>query len=576
MSVKKRWGRCAIYLQVASVLVGCVVRCADAQEPPKLSEDDRAAIRHIMTVSKPGEPFPLDLSNDLHHRFLNSQMALAGVNAETYPQLHRVVRQSRLDHARVGPAPLARLECCGATPAVAPATSQPIQTITALGTANGTLFNTSALSSIPSRPYVSKLIVGLYDENQNPIGTPQQDMQFNSGEDLNVQAAGTRLVGSSNVASIATYFWQNQHGTPQFGTVHAISSSPVSNITNTAPMPGPQQSIIQLCLGRAGDKCTYSPPGGSGTNVIMPVAGSITFGNNINLNPAIPNSCLITMATTDAGDGGGCTIQSTDSFFADPNTVINGNQISWNLNAHFETAQGCLAVNSNAIYTFTLQVTVGNQPTFVSITNDPDTPSNPSVLKIPDLIVLWSCLADGTLIDMADGTQRPIEKIEPGDKIITNAAGLVMEVEGKLKGNEDVPMLRLITENGCNVLLTGGHPVVTPKGVTLARLLKVGDAVATKMGASKIVSLDKEMFAGHVWNLSVGPRQEDFKKFSDDRTFFASGVLVGDNQMQFTHNRKHKYKRESVLATLPKEWHQDYLNHLKLKGRTETGAPKGK
>lgn len=544
--------------------------CQSVDAATVLKERETSDLRRMIDAAPAGQPTELDFSDPVAYRFYKKQLELAGITAKKFPEQFRVLEQSRQKHIASGALKVKRplLTASGQGDVITP-----IQTITSFGTANGTNFAVSALSSVPNQPYVSQLIVALYDANMQPIGTPQYAQQYHAGEDLDIDATGTTTAGSVVIA-VATYFWQDQGGGAHHGYVRDATSTAPTNITNNAPMPAAGQSVIKLCLGRSGTDCTYMPSGGSGSNVLMPVKGSITFPINIDTNPSINNSSLITISRPDAGEGGGCTIASTSNFFDPKYTRISGKTISWDLApAQFQPANGCLTPNSKAIYTFTVGLSLQNVPVFVSITNDPNTPPQDPYFKvIPDLYVYFSCLAHGTEVAMAGGGTRKIEEIRQGDKVLTDPKGSVMAVDSTLKGTEEVPMIRLKTREGHELLLTGGHPVVTPKGVVLARMLAAGDRVVTREGTATLASVAREMFGGFVWNLNVGPRQEDFSRLADNTTFFANGIRVGDNQMQFAHNRKHKYRPESVRKVLPERWHKDHQSYLAVASKRPAPA----
>lgn len=550
--------KCLWVLFLVTALLGG--GCRSTRPLPPTTDQDRADLREMLAYAKPGQPTELDFSNPVHYRFYLRQLELAGVTQAKYPQQYKVLEATRQEHIRSGPAHVRRPVMLDANTASSSLAS-PIQTLTSFGP-NGSTYGASALSSVPNTPYVSQLTVGMYDSNQNPVGTPGFTQQYNNGADVEAQTSGTATSGST-ISAVVTYFWQDQQGHATHGYISASSALDPTNITNTAPMPAAGQTITKLCLGRTGPDCTYTPSGGSGSNVLMPVSGSITFGSAISTNPPTPNTSLITMANPDGGSGGGCTIASTSNFFGDPNTTINGNTISWNLApAQFQPAANCLAVNAPAIYTFTVGLTVGSLPSYVTITNDPDAPSNnPYYLAIPGLSVYFSCLADGTDVELAGGGTKKIESIAAGDRVITDRRGTVMRVRSTLRGTEDVPMIRLKTDKGHELLLTDGHPVVTPQGVVLARLLKTGDQVVTREGTARITSLDREMFGGHVWNLNVGDGPSTASQ-TDKTTFFANGVLVGDNEMQFVHNRRQQQiERQPAVAAIPSEWRADRDNY---------------
>ncbi|MBS1911327.1 MAG: hypothetical protein JST22_05020 [Bacteroidetes bacterium] len=531
--------------------------------PSILDPIDRADILHMRNSALPGIPTLLDFSNDIHYRFYLKQLALAGIDREHYPEQFSVLERTREQHRLSGPQTMAEEDDSY--------DYQPIQAITSLGTSDDVNYDSSSMSSVPDNPYVSQMTLGMYDENGSSIGTVQFAQQYNSGTDLNLLADGVSQPSETVVTAIATYMWQDQSGNAYHGYLQASTSQAPTNITNIAPMPDAAkgQTVTKLCLGRTGDDCTYTPVGGSGSNVLMPVAGSITFSADISTNPPTPNTCLITMARPDPDQGGGCTIKSTSNFFGDPNTIISGQTISWNLEpAQFEPANGCLTANSEAIYTFTISLTVNNLPVYVTITSGSVPPSNPYYLQIPQLLVFFSCIAEGTEVTLHNGRTKRIEQCGPGDRVLADSNGTVHTVENMLKGTEEVPMVRIRTDGGHDVLVTGGHPMVTPAGVTLARLLSVGDRVVSLDGEVTILGINREMFHGHVWNMNVGPRVEDFNAIPDTRTFFAGGLLVGDNQMQFKHNRLHRYLPESVRNSLPLRWQADFESHLNHRRRT--------
>lgn len=530
--------------------------------PVTLSPAERADIHAMILQTQPGIPTQLNFSNEIHYRFYLKQLEIAGIDRETYPEQFAVLDRSRQEHLLTGAPVLAQDDSYD---------FQPIQAITSLGSDDGMNFDSSSLSSVPNNPYVSQMTLGLYNTSTDPIGTPQFTQQYNAGTDLTLVANGAANPGEQVVQAIATYMWQDQGGTSYHGYMYASTSQAPTNITNIAPMPDTAkgQTVTKLCLGRTGNDCTYIPAGGTGSNVLMPVAGSITFSADISLNPPTPNTCLITMARPDTGQGGGCTIKSTSDFFGDPNTKINGPQISWNLApAQFQPADGCLTANSEAIYTFTIALTVNTLPVYVTITSGSVPPANPYYLQIPKLLVYFSCIAEGTEITLHNGATKRIEHCGPGDRVLADTSGTVLDVDSMLKGTEEVPMIRIRTDAGHDVLVTSGHPMVTPDGVTLARLLNVGSRLVSLDGEVTVVSLGREMYDGNVWNMNVGPRIEDFNEIPDTRTFFAGGLLVGDNQMQFKHNRLHRYIPESIRTALPSRWHTDFENHLKHRKRS--------
>lgn len=569
MQILKPIRSLTVKLMACVLLLGFSQASIAAKLPaPPATEQDRADTAAIIKNSKAGIPMQLNMSNPLHYRFFLRQMASVGVTPERYPQLFKTIKEAR----KTNPPKIetrSMLQLSAASPAVNANAATgfavvPIQTLTSLGTNDGgATYSVSALSSVPA-PIMSNLTVAITDTSGNLLGTPVQVTSATQpGTDLNAVASGTATTKGMPVVGLATYYYVDQYGTPNMGTVSATVTSIPSSITNLAPMPNTGQLITKLCLGRTGSDCTYTPVGGGSSNVIMPVQGSVTFSSLINTAPVTPNTAWVSLARPDTGQGGGCSILNTTNFFGDPNTIINGNTITWNFaNMQFQPIQsGCLNVNATAIYTLTLGLTIGSLPqTFVSITSSPTVdPTNPSFKKIPEVQVFWSCLADGTMVTLKGGKKIKIENVKDGQEVVVDASGRTDVVESKLRGKESVPIIVLRTAGKRMLRLTVGHPVITDKGPVLAGNLKVGDVVMTQSGPDKLTKVSHKKFGGYVWNLNVGkPPMSLNDPNVTGATFLADGIVVGDNVMQFVENRKDQINHaKRSMRHAPPEWARD-------------------
>ena len=259
-------------------------------------------------------------------------------------------------------------------------------------------------------------------------------------------------------------------------------------------------------------------------------------------------------------------VKSTDNFFADPNTHITGNVLTWNLSpAHFDTVDGCLEKNQNAIYTFTVSVTIRGLPVFVSITNAPDTEPSPYFLKIPDLKVVWSCLPSGTQILMADGSSKSIEFIEDNDEVVADASGRTVKVHSVMRGKDEM-LYQVQTRNGYTLRATKGHTLMVQRGQEFlplaAKDLKNGDLVQTSTGLSPISEISTEPYDGYVWNLVIDPAGKMDSEKTAQSTYFADGILVGDSYMQFKYGRDEKQGSTAHLTKVPEKWQVDYQNYM--------------
>jgi len=554
-----------------ALLVSCTAGlplCAQPAAPPAaMSNADRADHKAVTKWAGNGRSVQFDMTNPLHYRFYRKQLALAGLNETTSPQLFRAIEAAR---QRKGPMAMAAAAGDGTGGPI------PVNFIADLSTSNQQNFTSNALSSIPGGSEVTVLTLGIYDQNSNPLGTIASTQSFNEGTDTTVAATGalsTRPPGPTPVTATMTSYYQDKQGNPyQVGQSVTTTYFP-QTIVSTAPNSSTNQ--IKVCLNRSQvfADCTYdcshalncnqTPP--STTNMVFPVIGSVTYNGNIdpirfqNGQPTNAfNSTTVTMI--DPSTGGGCPMNLSTSFFSDPNTIVNGATLSWNMNpAQFGTA--CYQQNTSATYAFSTYVEINSNVVWAFINNTGTTPTQ-NTLQIPAMYIALGCIAEGSRVTMADGSERRIEAFDSRERVLSDAAKRVLTVDNISRGIEIDPMVRIKTARGLELLLTKGHPVVTADGVRVAKRLKIGDSVVTLEGSDTLISVTREKFDGTVWNLDLGTAEDHLVRTNTNTTFFANGILVGDGHMQAYWEREDRRNKQSVLDALPKEWHQDYFNWL--------------
>lgn len=175
-----------------------------------------------------------------------------------------------------------------------------------------------------------------------------------------------------------------------------------------------------------------------------------------------------------------------------------------------------------------------------------------------------SCFAEGTEIRRADGTLLPVEQFRKGDKVIANSSGLALTVTGFVAGTESNPIVNLYDNLGHDLFVTEEHPIVTRhKGVVKAGDLVEGDEVMTEDGPAVLTAVQRVAYDRQVFNLSLGTPDELARAGKDNRTMFAEGYLVGDNEMQTEVDRALKPRREKIASV----WERDYQYDVKH-GRT--------
>tara|TARA_R110002073_G_scaffold85978_29_gene204356 strand:+ start:5278 stop:7014 length:1737 start_codon:yes stop_codon:yes gene_type:complete len=535
----------------------------------KLLEKHAEAVRKVVAEMPPVVPQSLDFRKKHHYDFYRTTLLLSGKTPKSHPNIFKTLEKARDLHKKSGPPDHKRALYEQQGNKIVNITEGgyqigPIQLITSFGNRPSTrTYDTTAISSIPKNPVVSQLHLGVYDQDGHIQGQLVSNTQNYSGTDQTLSTNGTLDASDLEARSISTFFWEDQNGAPHHGMVYASSSiSPPTVIDPGNPKDVNGDGIIKLCLARQATDCDYQPAGGSGSNVIMPINGSITYADPIDIPITSSNSySLITIANPDPKDGGGChIIKSTTDFFS--NATVNGAVLTWNLQpAHFEPANGCLVRNSNANYTFNVMIQNNNLPVYVSITDTPGVSPDPYTKIIAPMQVWYSCVAEGTQITLADGTTKKIENVVADDKIFIDSEGRVMTVKTTVKGKEE-NIFRLTTASGKILRVTGGHAIPTDSGVILAKNLITGNQVESIKGFEELTSIQKEPYGGNVYNLILGTETDLIKATQSNTTFYANGIRIGDAQMQFTYgNSQINYTaltEDEVLEKLPEAWHPDF------------------
>lgn len=178
-----------------------------------------------------------------------------------------------------------------------------------------------------------------------------------------------------------------------------------------------------------------------------------------------------------------------------------------------------------------------------------------------------SCFAKGTGVLRTDGRYVAVEEIKGGDRIIANDSGAALTVTSIIRGGETDAMVRIIDKLGHNVLLTAKHPVVTSTGVVWAEHITEQSEVETENGFVGVLTTTRVKYDGEVYNLTLGTPNELASLRSDDRTMFAGGIRVGDNEMQWEMERASLRVRKE----LPESWKLDYENDVTRNGTVIIG-----
>jgi len=150
------------------------------------------------------------------------------------------------------------------------------------------------------------------------------------------------------------------------------------------------------------------------------------------------------------------------------------------------------------------------------------------------------CFLSGTKITMANGTQKNIEDIIVGDKVVsynveTKIFYITTVCNTFVRETEVYYTIRF--DDGTELNLTGCHPLLTPKGfenitgvherLNMVDALDVGDEVISVNDTKKIVSIEKIIEKTTVYNFNVIDDEEIIigKDNDSNDTYIANGIV---------------------------------------------------
>ncbi len=164
-------------------------------------------------------------------------------------------------------------------------------------------------------------------------------------------------------------------------------------------------------------------------------------------------------------------------------------------------------------------------------------------VKISPICFLWGCIAEGSKVRMADGSEKQIEEIKVGEKVLT-AEGNTAVVMDVLEGTEKYMHLFQV-QNGCLIMVSAQHPLMTQEGWKAAcDITKEDSLLLENHTLSKIVTKEEIAYYGKVYNLVLDGAED----------FIAEGLVVGDNNRQgMLSRRKLQTRRKAVNPALAAE-----------------------
>lgn len=322
----------------------------------------------------------------------------------------------------------------------------------------------------------------------------------------------------------------------------------------------------------------WNQPGENNPRGMIPFVGSARFDDRI--KPLEPErNFIVSMSVVNTFGGGGyfpitpLAMQNIYSGFridqADPMTLnwnfspgsagnpVVFDHINWPSDMH-------------AIFFFRALVFLeSGLPAQITVRSHPGTPQNPPDGHLPILPIrfVWHCVAQETMVLMADGSEKPIEKIVAGDIIYSDLDLGETVVLWTTKGAHHGPVYEFTTEGGHKVICTSNHVLVTEHGMAYAHEIQRGSSLLyhdpsspEHLKSSILTQISRiDGYSGLMYNLGI-----DYidKNDRSARFFFGNGIYMGDASADQVLMRQRKNDLAYLKSALPAVFHTDLESHF--------------
>lgn len=556
-------------------------------------------MEYVHGLVRPDTPTRLNMADAKQYRFALARLKLAGKTPENSPYLLEALESRRQEHLAIGQ-----------TAGLLPGAEYTITGENEIGemhyieaaTAGDTAGEGAASSTIPGGAFYTLVDTQYNSEGGLPLADVGVIEEFDGGynatistlADLTLTDVGGYTVGSYKIEDSAIGFFdsyvytdigiKNQRQRPVPPNVQIQENVHPEDIKFN-------DNKISVCLSRTwtGD-CDYNLTGWA--TVKIPMKGSIEITTQHIFNEAEIQKKRNELNAGAVGDGyghiklvlanigGGCNVgpdgalqASMKQFWNNVTLSADKKVLKWNMingnEAFFDDS--CRLVQDNSKLSLRIPLPILDELTqtlshdlSVTLTNEPATVD--PLYRYKPLRITNSCLAEGTMIQLAGGQQTPIEAIQSGAHVFNpfQPSERYLTVTDTAQGVEEAPMVRIEDGAGRELLMTEMHPIQTAdRGMVQAKYLREGDVVMTTTGPSKLVEVTREKYEGKVYNLKVGAESEMASLGEDQTVVYANGFLVGDGQIQSKYETFDMTRKDGdTLERLPKRWHEDYLMSL--------------
>lgn len=520
------------------------------------ARSDHEYMRQLI-ASRGSGALKLDLSDEVQYRFLRARLAASGKAPERSPQFFAMLENLRSRHqeqrARVS--------------ALAEAASRDHLIGDFVVLPGGTTFEATAFATIQGGADYNFVDVVVWDENQTQqLSDYGWGEVFGDGRKLKARATGPMPFIGDDIFIVDSVNLISKDGVDEvYMTSERVRPPPGGLVLH--PKDTNKDGIVTICLDRDYGDCDYPMVGFQ--QVQIPLKGNITFPFKV--LQILNTSKTYVKLVEESGGPREMTFGPFSKFL-----TVNPNdprQVLWNVPQEQGVFNGILFQRYEDV-DFFLSIEVkldrpGPAVTNVSKISSVRSGTTPGMPSVPKHQIVYSCLAKGTQILMADGKTVDIEKIARGSKVVADGSGVALSVTDVSVGIERIPMVRIQDDAGHELLMTTSHPVLTPdRGVVWAEELTVGSKVLTRSGTRTLVTVKRELYHDQVYNLKLDTSTLARKTFPEGSSMYANGFLVGDLGLQKAYEFKNSEDRTAdVLRRLPSRWHKDYQNSLKVSAR---------
>lgn len=233
----------------------------------------------------------------------------------------------------------------------------------------------------------------------------------------------------------------------------------------------------QAIVGQDYDYCFPLVSAGNNVKIQMQFEGSATFDSDVRVIAPKPENVRLELEHPNFG---------TIVFNNHANIVFKaeGNVLSWvfpqDWNAQLAKKALTSGIGFDLYCEMKVEVAFGNEaplPTLVPITISSKSVDHvdPSYKRIRKINIYWGCVGKDTQIKMADGSLKAVSAIQPGESVM-GAYGEVAKVTDIMTGKE-AQMIKVSVRSGDSILLTDEHPLLTERGMVMAKNLCVADVL---------------------------------------------------------------------------------------------------